>query len=400
MSNIYKNFINNIEKKNKEFKPIVKYSKTNYYEIIISKKISNLNNNDILFCGNSNHKVKQLNKNKQNYMFIPKNKITNIYKIIPTQVKTISDLISISNSNPLEYNHKYNIPLQKIHDIKPYLIELDSFIGINDLKLQILDQILYIIQDFHVGSKDYLHTILSGPPGTGKTEIAEIIGKIYGNIGILKKGSFKKVTRSDLIGGYLGQTAIKTKEIIEGCLGGVLFIDEAYALGNSDNGDSFSKECIDTLCESLSNYRENLMVIIAGYDEELEKCFFSYNQGLASRFVWKFKIEKYTALELSKILRKKINDCNWNIELSNDFLKQWIETNLIWFPNYGRDIENLITKIKISHSKRFFGKEENNKKIITELDLNNGFKIYSNNENLNLLIGKKNENTYLSYLYV
>ena len=114
-----------------------------------------------------------------------------------------------------------------------------------------------------------------GPPGTGKTEIAKIIGKIFCNMGVLSRNIFKKATRSDLIAGYLGQTAMKTRDIMQDCIGGVLFIDEAYALGNPEKRDSFAKECIDTLCEGLSDNKENLMVIIAGYEEDLKKCFFS-----------------------------------------------------------------------------------------------------------------------------
>ena len=116
----------------------------------------------------------------------------------------------------------------------------------------------------------------------------KIIGKIFSKLGILSKKYFKKVTRADLIAGYLGQTAIKTRDVINEAKGGVLFIDEAYALGNPEKRDSFAKECIDTLCEGLSDNKDNLMVIIAGYEKELKDCFFSYNQGLDSRFNWRF----------------------------------------------------------------------------------------------------------------
>ena len=125
---------------------------------------------------------------------------------------------------------------------------------------------------------------------------------------------FKKVTRADLIAGYLGQTAIKTTEVVKSAIGGVLFIDEAYALGNTEKKDSFAKECIDTLCESLSNHKHELMVIIAGYEEDLKKCFFSYNQGLDSRFIWRFKIDDYTPEELQLIFNKKVKECGWTID--------------------------------------------------------------------------------------
>ena len=127
-------------------------------------------------------------------------------------------------------------------------------IGMKELKTNIVDQIIYYLQQFHTkGGNDFMHTVIYGPPGTGKTEIAKIIGRIFSKLGILKKGTFRKVTRSDLIAGYLGQTALKTRDAIQSALGGVLFIDEAYALGNDEQRDSFAKECIDTLCEALSD---------------------------------------------------------------------------------------------------------------------------------------------------
>mgnify|MGYP003349594333 CR=1 FL=1 len=116
-----------------------------------------------------------------------------------------------------------------------------------------------------------MHTVIYGPPGSGKTEVAKIIGRIFSNLGILNKKIFKKVSRNDLVAGYLGQTAIKTKDMIKASLGGVLFIDEAYSLGNSEKRDSFAKECVDTLCEALSEHKHNWMVIIAGYEKDLKE---------------------------------------------------------------------------------------------------------------------------------
>jgi SpoVK/Ycf46/Vps4 family AAA+-type ATPase len=225
-----------------------------------------------------------------------------------------------------------------------------------------------------------MHTVIYGPPGTGKTEIAKIIGSIFSKIGILKKGTFKKVTRADLVAGYLGQTAIKTRDVIKECLGGVLFIDEAYSLGNEEKKDSFSKECIDTLCEALSDHKDNLMVIIAGYENNLNNCFFNYNQGLASRFTWRFKIDNYGAEDLYKIFIKKVNDGGWSLATESNINVKWFEKNKEHFKCYGRDIETLFAKTKIAHSRRVFCLDPSLKKQITIKDINRGLEIYINNE--------------------
>ena len=219
-----------------------------------------------------------------------------------------------------------------------------------------------------------MHTVLYGPPGTGKTEVAKIIGAIFSKIGVLSKTTFKKVTRADLIAGYLGQTALKTKQVIEESLGGVLFIDEAYALGNSEKKDSFAKECIDTLCEALSNYKDNLMVIIAGYEDELNKCFFNFNPGLESRFIWKYKTEEYSSEELLKIFFKKVKEADWHIK-DSEINKDWFKKNIKNFKYYGRSMEILFTKTKIAHSRRVFSKNKSERKKINLEDLDNGYKM-------------------------
>jgi SpoVK/Ycf46/Vps4 family AAA+-type ATPase len=299
------------------------------------------------------------------------------------EIENIDDLLKLIDSNPLDDSIEYNINIESLHKIKPYLLRLKNMIGMKTLKKNIVDQLLYFIQDFHIGGKgmsrgDYLHTVIYGPPGTGKTHIAKIIGKIFSKLGILKKGVFKKVTRSDLVAGYLGQTALKTKDVINECLDGVLFIDEAYSLGNSEKKDSFSKECIDTLCEALSNHKENLMVIIAGYESELNDCFFNYNKGLDSRFTWRFKIDNYDGCDLYKIFLKKISDYGWKFDES--LKEEWFIKNLPYFTFFGRDMEILFSKTKIAHSRRVFCKSMEEKKIITSKDLEKGFEMFMEND--------------------
>jgi hypothetical protein len=234
---------------------------------------------------------------------------------------------------------------------------------------------------------DFMHTVLCGPPGTGKTEVAKILGNIFSHLGILKSGTFKKVTRSDLIAGYLGQTAIKTREIINSAIGGVLFIDEAYALGNPEKRDSFSKECLDTLCEALSDHKHELMVIIAGYEKELTECFFSYNEGLNSRFTWRYNIDSYSARDLRKIFEKIVRDNNWTFDERDSVTDEWFKTKYEYFKYFGRDIEVFFTKTKIAHSRRIFcgcGLNVEAKYCITMSDLDNGFALFLQNTDVKM----------------
>jgi AAA+ superfamily predicted ATPase len=307
----------------------------------------------------------------------PEKKKQKIFKMIDIKINNLSDLINIINTYEFDDNYEYNINLKALHDIKDELFQLDAMIGMVDMKKSILSQLLYFLQELHIDCEDdYKHTVIYGPPGTGKTEIAHILGKMYSKIGILKNNIFKKVCRSDLIAGYLGQTAIKTKKVIDECLGGVLFIDEAYSLG-SDGNDSFSKECLDTLCNALSENKNDLMVIIAGYDQDLDKYFFDLNQGLNSRFIWRFKTNEYSSCELFQILNKKINSSKWKMEV--DLKNNWFDDKIKYFSSYGRDIEALFFKIKIAHSFRIYGKDKAIRKIINMEDLNNGFKIFIDN---------------------
>ena len=319
------------------------------------------------------------------------------YVNIDVEINTISDILSLINKYKVDRSIKYNINLRALHNIKEPLQELNDMIGMKDLKTNIVDQILYFVQDLHKGSNgDFTHTVIYGPPGTGKTEIAKIMGKIYSKLGILSKGTFTKVTRSDLIAGFLGQTAIKTKEVIKNCIGGVLFIDEAYALGNSENKDIFSKECIDTLCEALSDHKHELMVIIAGYENELNDCFFRCNQGLDSRFTWRFKTDEYSAEDLRNIFLKKVKEIGWSTE---DLKENWFKKNMAYFKFFGRDMETLLAKVKIAHGKRVFCKPENEKKRILMADMENGFKLYLTNENVKKRKDGDNMKQIISSLY-
>ena len=314
-------------------------------------------------------------------------------KHIDTNITTINDIINIIESNPYDSQYDYNIDLKMLNDIYDELKKINNMIGLDNLKKSIVDQLLYFIQKLHVDNEgDYKHTVLCGPPGTGKTEIAKLLGLLYSKIGVLKNNTFQKVTRSDLIAGYLGQTAIKTKKVIEKSIGGVLFIDEAYSLADYSQNDSFSKECIDTICEALSEHKDDLMVIIAGYEDELNETFFKVNKGLESRFIWRFKMDSYSSIELKDIFIKKINENGWLLE--NDIPNSWFDKKIKTFKHYGRDMDSLFTYTKISHGRRIYGKSPDIRKKISVDDLDKGYELFMKNKQI-----KEKEN-FVQYMYV
>lgn len=299
-------------------------------------------------------------------------------------VEGLDDLLCLLDKYPLREDAVYDIDLTAVHNVRPELQLLRSMIGLHTLKKNIVDQIMYFTQGFHLVGKDggdFMHTVIHGPPGTGKTDVARIMGRVFSKLGILKKGTFRKVTRADLVAGYLGQTAIKTSDVIKSALGGVLFIDEAYALGNVEKKDTFAKECIDTLCEALSDHKGELMVIVAGYEDELKNCFFSYNQGLESRFVWRFKTDDYSSGELNEIFCKKVGDAGWSMDNAQGVMVDaaWFGDKMGYFKFFGRDMETLLAKVKIAHSRRVFGKKAELKTKITSEDMERGLKLYLEN---------------------
>lgn len=295
---------------------------------------------------------------------------------IDIKVHTLRDLLQIIESHPYSNTKEYNIDLEALHKIKPELDQIQSMIGLEKVKESVLKQLLYFLQGFAQDSQygDYKHTVITGPPGTGKTELAKLLGNMYAKVGVLKNNVFKKVTRTDLVAGYLGQTAIKTKKVIDECMGGVLFIDEAYSL---ESDDMYAKECVNTLCEALSDSKKDFMVIVAGYQQELEQNFFKVNNGLSSRFIWRFYIEPYTPPELHKIFVRMVDLQQWSLE--DGIREKWFLEKKDSFKDNGRSMEQLLSLTKIAHAQRIYGQDPTSKKKLSLEDLKEGLKIYDEN---------------------
>ena len=316
------------------------------------------------------------------------------FEILDFKLKNINDLINLGKKYN-EYKEKkkrFSINIRVLSSLVEPLEQLNNMIGMNKIKDIIFDKIILYLQGLENRNVDYQHIVIYGGPGMGKTEVAKIIGKIYSKLGFLSKGDFKEIKLTDLKAGYVGQSEIKTQKILDNAKGCVLFMDEAYSLGSSDKFDTYSQSIIDIINPYLDKYKDDFILIIAGYKKDLEKRFFRGNQGLKSRFGLWLEIEKYNHENLKDILVKKINNYSWSVKKNNinsDFFKD----KLKFFPFYGRDIENLFSSCKIAHAKRVLYSDIKEKKIITKEDLINGFELYKQN-NMN-----DDDNNQVNFMY-
>jgi len=252
-------------------------------------------------------------------------------------------------------------PPEKIEDL---LSELDGYIGLTAIKKEVRSLINMVTihklrRENDLPTPDLsLHMVFSGNPGTGKTTVARIMARIYHSLGILSKGHLVEVDRGGLVAGYVGQTAIKTGKIIDSALGGVLFIDEAYALNNGAEND-FGQEAINTILKSMEDHRDDLVVIVAGYDGLMDN-FIHSNPGLESRFNRFLHFDDYTLDEMMQIFEMRCEKgCYELTEDARPLLREFIQlanTNSISFGN-GRGVRNLFEQILVVQANRLATQE-------------------------------------------
>ena len=246
-------------------------------------------------------------------------------------------------------------PKEKIEDL---LAELDSYVGMDAIKEEVrslinMVQVYKLRREHDLPTTDmYLHMVFSGNPGTGKTTVARIMARIYHSLDILSKGQLVEVDRSGLVAGYVGQTALKTQKVIEKAMGGVLFIDEAYALNGKSEND-FGQEAIDTILKAMEDHRDDLVVIVAGYTELMDR-FIHSNPGLESRFNRFLMFEDYTPEQMLAIFKMQCKKGCYVLaegteELVRDFIAE--ESADDSFGN-ARGVRNLFEHILVAQNNR------------------------------------------------
>ena len=247
-------------------------------------------------------------------------------------------------------------PPEKIEDLKA---ELNELIGLEGVKKEV-NNLINIVTIYNLrrqqGLKTVdmsLHMVFSGNPGTGKTMIARLMSRIYKSLGMLKEGHLVEVDRSGLVAGYVGQTATKTSAAIEKALGGVLFIDEAYALNNKSEND-FGQEAIDTLLKAMEDHRDDLVVIVAGYDGLMDQ-FIHSNPGLESRFNRYLHFDDYNADEMLAILDLQLKKGQYQLtDEAREAAKDYIvaaNTSSIAFGN-ARGVRNVFERLLVAQANR------------------------------------------------
>jgi SpoVK/Ycf46/Vps4 family AAA+-type ATPase len=246
-------------------------------------------------------------------------------------------------------------------DLDALLKQLDALVGLDKIKASV-KSLINLVKVRKLREENglaippmSLHMVFMGNPGTGKTTVARILSELYCAIGVLSKGHLVEVDRSGLVAGFVGQTAIKTGDIIKSALGGILFIDEAYALASKDASNDFGHEAIETLLKSMEDHRDDFIVIVAGY-EELMEGFITSNPGLESRFNRYFIFEDYTSEQLNTIFENMCVKNEYVLgcaakEYAKEHFSDIYETRDENFGN-ARDIRNFFEDVVSVHSDR------------------------------------------------
>lgn len=321
------------------------------------------------------------------------------YEWLGDNIKTIDDLIEIGKTYNDRKRKRHNLNLHILNNLVEPLTELKNMIGMKDVKKIIFDQLIYYLQQLDDKNTEMLHTVITGPPGVGKTQLTHIIAKIYNRMGFLKSDKVVLAKRDDLIGEYIGQTAPKTRKILEKALGGVLLLDEVYSLTPTSERD-FARESIDMINMYLSEHPHDLVCVVAGYKKPTYEQFFKQNEGLARRFTHHFEIKGYDAEELALIFKKYLETHKWELGVNIADLVPLIEKNKDIFPNFGGDMATLFGCCKKTHSRRLLSIPTEKelldaKKKINIIDITTGIELFKEIKEKHSSSEEEDKNKYI-----
>ena len=317
--------------------------------IRLKKKHKKNNKKDIKIDNDKTWFNKEKRSKPKNYVGINEDDKDKYLKKIFSNLNNINDIINLKEEMH-RFDYFKNDKFKKLYMLIPSLQRLNKVIGMKKVKEDVFQMICYFLHGLN-GKGELNHCVITGPPGVGKTTLAALLGDIYLRLGFLKNNNFVVGRRSELIGKYCGHTAVQTQGKIDEAEGGVLFIDEVYSLGNKKKADSFTKECIDTINQNLTEKGDKFLCIVAGYEKDVEECFFAYNRGLERRFPIRFKIEKYNYNELHEIFMKFVNEEGWNLE-RDAFSSADLKDSMELFKFFGGDMKTLFQSAKKFYSLR------------------------------------------------
>jgi hypothetical protein len=349
------------------------------------RKVVSKNNND----GESDDEdicLITISKKQKKSTSFPESKISRKLNVdlpvVPFQISSFDDLYRLAASCSPPENKMYK-DCQRLPAIWPILQEIKALIGLNSVKNALCDLVVYeMAAENNPETKReayWRNMVITGEPGTGKTTIAKIIARLLNKIGKTDSDEIVLGNQRNMISDFVGQTKSCVDAVVKQALegSGILFIDEAPSLNDNRKNaqpDSYSRSCLDTLLELMDEHKEKLIVIFAGYEEEMQRNILGENKGLRRRIQWYFNIEKYTPPEMFEIFQKLVKDGGFEIPKNCVITARWFAKHDDFFPFFGGSIRNFMEKISTIQIRKRFGQTE--KLVLDNETIMEGFKLY------------------------